>query len=253
MAYKQGGQDDQLLKPCICPAVVFASLPGDMYLAAKNGDLRRVRKYLEDGHDINAADSDGYTLLSSACVGGQLSVVRLLQRQPHLHRNPRDWAGDTPLMYAAMMGHAEVVKELISRPHQCRLDVNACNNYDETALDLAIINNHADVESTLQNVKLPQLSAGGNNGNERLIVKPSVYVELKFECEVCLEDYDKNERRPRILSCGHSLCTSCITETLNHGPLKCPFCRSPHVVNVRFAAEVPVNFTVDGVIQQQGT
>lgn len=89
-----------------------------MYLAAKNGDLRRVRKYLEDGHDINAADSDGYTLLSSACVGGQLSVVRLLQRQPHLHRNPRDWAGDTPLMYAAMMGHAEVVKELISRPHQ---------------------------------------------------------------------------------------------------------------------------------------
>lgn len=41
---------------------------------------------------------------------------------------------------------------------QCRLDVNARNNYDETALDLASENCHAEVKKLLQNVELPPVS-----------------------------------------------------------------------------------------------
>ncbi|XP_045613776.1 osteoclast-stimulating factor 1 isoform X2 [Procambarus clarkii] len=217
--------DDQ---PCVCPSTVYRTLPGGLYLAAKNGEILKVRQYLQDGNDINAADADGYTLLSSACVGGQIAVVRFLHKQPYLHRNTRDWAGDTPLMHAAMMGHVDVVKELITRPHPCRLDLNALNNYNENASTLAISNKYVEVSEILQNVQLPQ---------------------IKFECEVCLEDYDTEERRPRSLSCGHSLCTSCITETLMRGVLKCPFCRKIHMPEVRLASNVPVNFIVDSVIQ----
>lgn len=41
---------------------------------------------------------------------------------------------------------------------QCRLDVNARNNYDETALDLAVANEHPEIERLLQNVRLPPVS-----------------------------------------------------------------------------------------------
>lgn len=89
-----------------------------MYLAAKHGDLKKIREYLEKGSDVNAQDEDSCTLLASACVTGRLEVVRFLQRIPELHRNIPDWTGDTPLMHAIRMGHKEVVEELLKRPHQ---------------------------------------------------------------------------------------------------------------------------------------
>lgn len=108
-----------------------------MYLAAKNGDLKKVRQFIENGNDINAADSDGYTILSSACVGGQTTLVRFLQKQRYLHRNTKDWAGDTPLMHASMMGHTEVVKELVNCPHL----VSPCL-VPPTVYRYALINKH---------------------------------------------------------------------------------------------------------------
>ena len=29
-------------------------------------------------------------------------------------------------------------------------------------------------------------------------------------CCVCLEPYDKEERKPKFLSCGHTLCLKCV-------------------------------------------
>ncbi|XP_069166431.1 uncharacterized protein [Procambarus clarkii] len=194
--------DDQ---PCVCPSTVYRTLPGGLYLAAKNGEILKVRQYLQDGNDINAADADGYTLLSSACVGGQIAV--------------------------------------------CRLDLNALNNYNENASTLAISNKYVEVSEILQNVQLPQLPGPEDFVVEKSPAKAKDCFGIKFECEVCLEDYDTEERRPRSLSCGHSLCTSCITETLMRGVLKCPFCRKIHMPEVRLASNVPVNFIVDSVIQ----
>ncbi|KAK4291658.1 hypothetical protein Pmani_035528 [Petrolisthes manimaculis] len=247
----QADEDDIPTQPCQCLSLSYGSLPSDMYLAAKNGDLMKVRQFIENGNDINAADSDGYTLLSSACVGGQKTVVRFLQKQLYLHRNVRDWAGDTPLMHAAMMGHAEVVKELVNCPHMCVLDLNACNNYEESALEVAISAGHADVEQVLKNAKLPKLLAPGDFKAALTPIKAKVPSMVKFECQVCLEEYDLEERRARTLSCGHSVCTSCISGILTNytNRLNCPFCRTLHTGRVSNAAEIPVNFAIDSVIR----
>ncbi|XP_045119556.1 uncharacterized protein LOC123509362 [Portunus trituberculatus] len=69
------------------------------------------------------------------------------------------------------------------------------------------------------------------------------------DCQVCLEPYDEEERKPRCLSCGHTLCNSCIADCLSRGPLLCPFCRLVHAAPVTRASDVPVNYTVINLLQ----
>lgn len=61
-------------------------------------------------------------------------------------------------------------------------------------------------------------------------------------CPVCLEKYDRAERKPRSLPCGHALCQNCVSilagqtaapahaqETPDnfYRPMGCPQCREP--------------------------
>nr|XP_033789648.1 E3 ubiquitin-protein ligase NHLRC1 [Geotrypetes seraphini] len=46
-----------------------------------------------------------------------------------------------------------------------------------------------------------------------------------LECKVCFEKYGQQEpRRPRNLTCGHVLCSACVS-SLARPALECPFCR----------------------------
>lgn len=69
------------------------------------------------------------------------------------------------------------------------------------------------------------------------------------DCQVCLERFDNAERRPRCLSCGHTLCTCCLTDIIIQGPLQCPFCRLLHNSPATSAEEVPINFTVVSLLE----
>ncbi|XP_068646516.1 uncharacterized protein [Aristolochia californica] len=46
------------------------------------------------------------------------------------------------------------------------------------------------------------------------------------ECPVCLQPYDADETIPRVLSCGHSACESCLTHIPHQFPntIRCPAC-----------------------------
>ena len=50
------------------------------------------------------------------------------------------------------------------------------------------------------------------------------------ECSICLEDYNDEGKCPRLLSCGHSFCSSCLERLLHGNSIDCPKCR--HVVAV---------------------
>ena len=45
-------------------------------------------------------------------------------------------------------------------------------------------------------------------------------------CNICYKPYDCNVQTPRILSCGHTYCQSCLKQILNDSSnCKCPYCR----------------------------
>lgn len=221
-----------------------------MYLAAKHGQLKKIRDYLEKGHDVNACDEDSCSLLASACIAGRLEVVRFLHRIPQLHRNVADWSGDTPLMHAARMGHIEVVQELLTRPHPCRLNVDVMNSYEDKATNIAIASSNSDIAELIQNTKLPKLQWHPELCQALVPVRIPA-AEVTFECSVCMEEYNTKERRPRALSCGHSLCTACITLLLERGRVMCALCRNVHSKAVNRATDIPVNYAMDEILQQK--
>ena len=50
------------------------------------------------------------------------------------------------------------------------------------------------------------------------------------ECSICYEGYNCEKKCPRLLSCGHSFCSSCLERLLHGITIDCPTCRNPVVV-----------------------
>ena len=50
------------------------------------------------------------------------------------------------------------------------------------------------------------------------------------ECSICFEHYNDQSKCPRLLSCGHSFCSSCLERLLHGNTIDCPTCRNPGAV-----------------------
>jgi hypothetical protein len=69
-------------------------------------------------------------------------------------------------------------------------------------------------------------------------------------CPVCFEEFDiEVDRRPRTLSCGHSLCTECLNRIITTSKHACPQCREPFDPQV--AAAVGVSHALMTTISAQ--
>ena len=88
----------------------------NIFDAAKNGDLRSMKKYISDEVDINAI-SDGDTALSLASKNGHIKIVQFLLKN-NVDINGGEY---TALSRAATEGHTKIVKLLINNG----ADVNA--------------------------------------------------------------------------------------------------------------------------------
>lgn len=148
----------------------------DLFSAAKNGDLLRVKVLLAEGVDVNAKVSNGLTALMAASGNGHLEVVQaLLAKGADVNAETSDGAtalmfastrhieivqallakgadvnakgieGATALFLASYKGYIEVVQALIEKG----ADVNAKTNNGQTALDAATEGGHADVRALL--------------------------------------------------------------------------------------------------------
>lgn len=148
-------------------------------LAARIGHLDIMQLLLESGCDITATDDDSWTPLHSAACNGQGDAVNfLLQRGANLSASddsgktalhlasqnghikvvdallklagPDDVVRTdnhlrTPLFYAAMRGHSDLLKLLLSKTTKIHTE----DRYGSTALFAAIRNGHEDVVEQL--------------------------------------------------------------------------------------------------------
>ena len=69
-------------------------------------------------------------------------------------------------------------------------------------------------------------------------------MENIIECSICLERYDKKEKLPRILTCGHTCCTSCLIKIKEKNKpdnkIKCPL-DSKLEADKNSIEEIPIN------------
>ncbi|MCP4747312.1 MAG: hypothetical protein GY874_14400, partial [Desulfobacteraceae bacterium] len=107
------------------------------YEAVKNGDVKRVKKWLEAGAEVNYVNGKGITPLCRAAWKGYTDVVKLLLSHPEIDVNK-----DRPLYWAAKNGHIEIVKLLLSHPE---IDVNQANNIGFTPLYWAAKEGHIEI------------------------------------------------------------------------------------------------------------
>jgi uncharacterized protein len=115
--------------------------------ATMSGNYAEMEKFLNMGADINARDKSGMTPLIWAAVKGHAHATQILiERGAEV--NERNAQGDSPLMWAAVMGHEQVVELILEN----NPDVNARSKKNGvTALMAAAAKGHANVVHLLIN------------------------------------------------------------------------------------------------------
>jgi ankyrin repeat protein len=107
----------------------------DYHQAARNGNLNNLIQCIQnDGIDVEATNTHGYTALHLACSHGHVNIVDYLIRTCHVNvtrRTALHELGRNSLHIACIHGHYNVVEYLLQNNH---IDVDTKDNEGDTAL-----------------------------------------------------------------------------------------------------------------------
>jgi uncharacterized protein len=93
---------------------IIESLNNLLFATARDGNLEVARRCLAMGADINAKNAQGFTALNIGAVMGHVNIVsELLKYEGILDVNSKDTTGSTALVGASYNGHVEVARELL--------------------------------------------------------------------------------------------------------------------------------------------
>ena len=107
---------------------------------AFKGNMRKVEELLSMGANVNASLSNGFTPLVGAALGGHLEVCKLmLSKGASVNKREN---GYSPLMGAAQRGHTEVCKLLLETG---KANVKETTPYGYTPLLLAAEKGNSEV------------------------------------------------------------------------------------------------------------
>lgn len=120
-----------------------------LYLAAQNGDVEFVKLLLKNGADANLCRIIDKTLkispLIAACFKGYIDIAKLLI-QSGADMNYQLCNGRTALMYSIVILKSQPIAKILI---QHGADINIKDNYDQTALTLALKGNYLDIAKLL--------------------------------------------------------------------------------------------------------
>lgn len=128
--------------------------------AAKDNNQALVRKYVELGGNINVSDNKGYTPLIFAAYLGHGDLVDFLLKKG-ANACMKDKRGNTALMGAIFKGHVKIALRLLKS--ECDIDQN--NNANQTALMYATLFGRKQIAEKLitKGAKIEAQDANGNS------------------------------------------------------------------------------------------
>jgi ankyrin repeat protein len=121
-----------------------------LHYSAFSNAVECTKFILNHGGSPNTADSAGFTPLHIAAWKGNLETVKLLLVDPSTDLNARNKQSYTPLHYATLNGHENIIEQLLLRREV--VEVNCRNDQEQTPLHLA---------SSIGNVKCCKLLVEG--------------------------------------------------------------------------------------------
>jgi len=117
--------------------------------ASFNSNLEILRYLVDGGADVNAVTTDGYTALMWASQKRNLEIVRVLVERGGANVNAATTNGYTALMMASFIGDLEMVRFLVERGGA---NVNAVDRYGRSILEMPRIDSR--IENYVREVKL---------------------------------------------------------------------------------------------------
>jgi ankyrin repeat protein len=119
--------------------------PEDIWQAVNQGDSGEVKRFIEEGADVNDRDQYGNRLIGYACELQVMDLVELLLERganPNFGHDRRK----APLHIAAFKGDAKLASLLLK--HRAR--VNIVDKYGRTPLDIAEDKGYKEVSAVLR-------------------------------------------------------------------------------------------------------
>lgn len=180
--------------------------------AAQQGSVEQVRALLQQGADVNAAQSDGLTALHWAAMNNNREMVDLLLYAGATVRPLTRVGGYQPLHLAARSGHVEVAEALLA----AGANPNAWTSTGVTPLHFAALANSPATIRVLAEAgadlnapdgyqsRTPLIFASGRNATDavttllELGANTSLQTDLKDYTSLSENDSDERARRARI-------------------------------------------------------
>jgi ankyrin repeat protein len=124
---------------------MFRSQHKSLLKASKDGDLKKAKRAIKKGANVNVKDEDGFTPLHKASKEGNDAVVSLLlEKGGDIEAKTKD--GWKPLHIACQNGHESIVSLLMEKG----ADIEAKDNLGgRTPLHFASLNGHESIASLL--------------------------------------------------------------------------------------------------------
>lgn len=182
----------------------FSGSLEDFYSAIRRDDPRTIQSLLQRGFDPNSVGPDGNPGLIQALRDGSVQVALALIEAPATDIDVRNRNDETPLMLAALKGHADLVKRLIARGADINKPGWAPLHYAATQGNLDILrmllDAHAYIDAESPNGTTPLMMAShyGSPDAVRLLLEAGADASLKNQLGLNAQDFALGAGRPEV-------------------------------------------------------